>query len=112
MSGFTKDRIREIEEEIEERIEERDDTIALLQELLNEVKRLQGDMALASEIKQNLAPSWLRDLSEALTPSERLSPMVLTWAQALAEVRRVRARLTKLVTLLREIGVVAGEDES
>jgi len=111
MSGLTKDRIREIEEEIEERIEERDDTIVLLQELLNEVKRLQGDMALASEIKRDFAPPWLKDLAEALTPPGKITPS-LNWTQALQEARRLRTRLTKLVELLREIGVVAEEDES
>jgi len=111
MSGLTKDRIREIEEEIEELIEERDDTNALLQELLNEVKRLQGVMALASEIKRDFAPPWLRDLSEALTDPKKITP-TLNWKQALQEARRLRSRLTKLVDLLREIGVVAEEDET
>jgi hypothetical protein len=110
MSGLTKVRIREIEEEIEERIEERDDTNVLLQELLNEVKRLQGDMALASEIKRDFAPPWLHDLAEALTDPRKITP-TLNWTQALQEVRRVRTRLTKVVELLREIGV-AEEDES
>jgi hypothetical protein len=104
MSGITSARFREIEDEIDDR----DEDVRLLIELFSEVKRLQGDIALASEIKQNLAPSWLREIQIALTPPGQ-ETLQLTWEQSLVEMRRLRTRFSKLVDLLRENGNVINE---
>lgn len=116
-SVMTHTRLREIEEQIAEH----DEQNALLTELLREVKLMResgsssglslGGSKLEEVIRARQQGEDLNDLNGALAGPKRLQLSSRSWDQALMEVIRLRTRFERLVVLLREIGIVASDDE-